>query len=157
MSQQGIEYAGMYIVRELISIAREVMDDDRVGINVKVGQNTLADSQLKEQIEGIVKARGDVVITLLFNHYIDYIIAGRAPKVGKPPPIDVLKDWAERKGIPTDAPTLYAISYAIWRDGYAGRPIFEALDRKIDAAWASGFSDRLFEGLLEDVDKFFNT
>lgn len=157
MSQQAVEYAGYHIVRSLIEIAREVLDDDSVGVNAKVGRNTLTDSNLKKQIEGIVSAKNDFVVTLLFNHYVDYIERGRAPKVGKQPPIDDLKDWAQRNGIPTDADTLWRISYAIWRDGYAGRPVFATLDTRIAKGFTDNWADRLFEALTEDLEAFFNT
>lgn len=157
MSLQGVQYAGMHIASSLIKLAQSVMDDDAVGVNVKIGRNTLTDSTLKKTIEGYVSAQDDFVVTLLFNHYVEFIERGRAPKTGKQPPIDALKDWAAKNSIPTDAATLWAISYAIWRDGYAGRPIFATLDTLLDKAFGDEWAPRIFDALVEELDIFFNT
>lgn len=157
MSLQGVQYAGIHIAKNLIELARSVMDDDAVGVNVKIGRNTLTDSTLKETIEGYVNAQDDFVVTLLFNHYVTYLEWDRPAKYGKQPDIDVLKDWAAKNNIPTDANTLWAISYAIWRDGHTGRPIFATLDTLISDAFADNWAPRLFDALVEELDNFFNT
>lgn len=157
MSLQGVQFAGIHIARSFINLARSVMDDDAVGVNVKVGTNTLTDSALKENIESKVNAYDDFVLTLLFNHYVEYVERGRRPKTGTKPDIEHLKDWAAKNGIPTDADTLWSISYAIWRDGIAGRPIFATLDKLIDGAFADEWAPRLFDALVEELDDFFNT
>jgi len=156
MNTQGIQWAGIRIAQNLIELARSVMDDDAVGVNVKIGRNTLTDSALKEQIEGHVKAQDDLVVTLLFNHYVTYLEWDRPAKYGKQPPIDALKDWAEKNGIPTDASTLWSISYAIWRDGHVGRPIFATLDKLLDEAFGDNWAPQIFDALVEELDNFFN-
>lgn len=156
MSLQGVQYAGIYLAKSLINLARAVMDDDAVGVNVKIGRNTLSDSALKEQLEGYVNTQDDFVLTLLFNHYVTYLEWDRPPKYGKQPDIDVLKDWAAKNNIPTDANTLWAISYAIWRDGHVGRPIFATLDTLIDKEFGDVWAPKLFEALVEELDEFFN-
>lgn len=153
----SVEFATIVIARKLIDLARQVLADDAVGVNIKVGRNTLADSDLRAQLEANIKTTDDIVVTLLFNHYVEYIERGRPPKYGKKPPIDALKDWAEKNGISTDASTLWAISTAIWRDGYAGRPVFATLDKLVDKAFADGWADQIFEEITEQLTDFFNT
>lgn len=151
------QYAALVIAQKALELARSVMDDDAVGVNIKVGVNTLRDSDLRAQLEATVKSMDDLVITLLFNHYVEYIERGRPPKYGKKPPIDALQDWAAKNGIPTDASTLWAISTAIWRDGYAGRPVFATLDKLVDEAFARNWADNIFEEITEQLTEFFNT
>lgn len=103
-----------------------------------------------------VSTMDDVVIEALFNNYVVYLEWDRPAKYGRKPPIDALKDWAEKNGIDTDAGTLYAISYAIWRDGHKGRPIFATIDKLADKAYATDWADRLFNGITSDLDNIFN-
>lgn len=156
MDTQGIQWAGIKIAQNFIKLAQSVMDDDAVGVNVKIGRNTLSDSALRANIESTLKTHDDIVLTLLFNHYVTYLEWDRPAKYGKQPPIDALKDWAEKNGIPTDASTLWAISYAIWRDGHVGRPIFATLDKLIDGAFADDWAPQIFNAVVEELDNFFN-
>lgn len=146
------------IADDLMAIASQVMNNDAVGVNPKIGVNTLANSQLREDIFASVSQTNseDVVVKALFNNYVEYIERGRAPMSGHKPPIKYLKDWAEKNGIPTDASTLYAISYAIWRDGIQGRPIFATMDKYMDNAYNDEWAPALRDALLENLDKLFN-
>jgi hypothetical protein len=75
---------------------------------------------------------------------------------GKKPPISALKDWAAKNGIPTDAGTLYAISYAIWRDGHAGRPIFATMDKVLDGLFIEDWAPALKDAIFDNLDLLFN-
>lgn len=145
------------LTADVEALAKMILEDDSIGSNRKTGKNTLRDSDLLKNMQ--VKAdnaNDSVVINVLFDNYIDYIERGRAPKQGKQPPIDALRDWALSRGIPTDNSTLFLISRAIWRDGYAGRPILATLEKEIDALFEKEYYDKLFESLTEEITKFFN-
>lgn len=143
---------------EVIMLATLIMEDDSISTNIKVDKNTLKDSALRYDLATSTGyfQNGDVVIKALFNNYVEYIERGRKPKTGKRPPISALIDWADKNGIPTDNDTLWAISYAIWRDGYAGRPIFATLEKEIDKQWNSEWSIDLFEELTAELTNYFN-
>lgn len=157
MSREGVAQAVERIAEELVALAVAVLEDDAVSTNVKTGSNTLEDSRLRETLrKGIVwEEGGDPVMGVLFAHYVVYLEWSRPPRYGKQPPIGVLKEWAERRGIPTDAHTLWAISYAIWRDGHEGRPIFAALETLTDRAFTERWADELFARIIERLDKLF--
>jgi hypothetical protein len=156
MSKEGISAAVQAIAGNMIELARAVMDDDNVGGNVKVGRNTLRDSALRGDLKSKVSDTGDPVISTLFNHYVVYLEWTRPPRYKRKPPIRVLRDWAQKAGIPTDADTLYRISYAIWRDGHVGRPIFATLDAELDKAYNARWADSLFGAITDDLDNLFN-
>lgn len=156
MNTVAINKAIRLIARNLVELAKDVLDDDNVGLNIKVGRNTLTDSDLKNKLATVVEANDDPVITALFNNYVVYLEWHRPPMYGKRPPIDSLKEWASKNGIPTDAGTLWVISNAIWRDGHAGRPIFSTLDKKVAYAFDIGWSDQLFDEITNDLDNLFN-
>lgn len=156
MSMSGIELAVQKIADDLLALTALVLDSDTVGSNAKVGRNTLRDSALKGDLEVAVNNNGDPVISALFNNYIVYLEAGRSPKQGKRPPISALKGWAAQNNIPTDASTLWAISTAIWRDGYQGRPILATIDQKLDSLFMDKWSDQLFNAIVINLDNFFN-
>ena len=70
------------IAQDIVKAAREVMASS-IGVNDKVGKNTLADSDLSRQIDWSIQFGDDVVIQTLFNYYIQFIEEGRKPKQGQ--------------------------------------------------------------------------
>lgn len=158
MSIEGVNAAIAKIADDLLALAALVMEDDGVGTNIKVNRNTLANSALKgDLLVKINETNGeDPVINALFNNYVVYLEWDRPPKYKKKPPIDVLKDWAQKNGIPTDADTLWKISTAIWRDGHAGRPIFATMDTELDGLFSNDWASKLYDSTVDNLDKFFN-
>ena len=132
---------------DILSIIRAVMSGD-VGINPKIGSNTLADSILIKSIEVI--ATDDIMA----NDYIQYIESGRR-KGAKLPPLEPIIKWAKRHGIPSDNGTIWAIRKAISRDGIRPRPIFEHVIEEIDRKWDNKWSDALFDAITKIIDEFF--
>lgn len=158
MSKEGVQLAINKIADDLLALAAAVLEDDTISTNEKVGRNTLRDSVLRGDLETTIsQANGDdPVIKALFNHYVVYLEWTRPPKYKKKPPIRVLKDWAANNGIPTDADTLYRISYAIWRDGHKGRPIFATIDKELDGLFLDDWADKLYDAIVDNLDNFFN-
>lgn len=155
MSKEGVKLAVDKIAGDLLALASVILEDDSISVNTKVGKNTLKNSTLRGDLETRVEQTGDPVIQALFNNYVVFLEWDRPPKYKKKPPIGVLKEWAAKNGIPTDADTLWAISYAIWRDGHAGRPIFATMDIELDGLFMNDWSDKLFNAITDDLDKFF--
>lgn len=156
MSKEGVQLAINKIADDLLALAVTVLEDDTVSVNDKVGKNTLRDSVLRGDLATGINSDGDPVISALFNHYVVYLEWERPPKYKKRPPISALKDWAAKNGIPTDADTLWRISYAIWRDGHKGRPIFATMDKELDGLFIDNWADKLYEAIVDDLDNFFN-
>lgn len=159
MSKEGVQLAINKIADDLLALAAAVLEDDTISTNDKVGRNTLRDSVLRGDLEAMISQINgdDPVIKALFNHYVVYLEWTRPPKYRKKPPISVLKDWAAKNGIPTDADTLYRISYAIWRDGHKGRPIFATIDKELDGLFLDDWADKLYDAIVDNLDNFFNT
>ena len=144
-----------HIARDLVALAQAVLEDDRFSVNKKINRNTLKDSNLLKTLEYKVDTSGNPVITALFNNYVVFLEWTRPPKHKKKPPIDVLRDWAAKNGISTDASTLWAISNAIWRDGHEGRPIFATIDAEADGLFMDDWSDKIFNKIVEQLNNFF--
>lgn len=117
--------------------------------------NGLSDSDLKKEVQIQLEMSTDPVITILLDNYVEFIEQGRKPNTGKIPPISELKDWAERKGLPTTNDVLYAIANAIRRDGIQGRPvlsmILDRIDKYFDEVTLSKIVDSMIEELFTDV------
>lgn len=148
------------ITNDIVKGARDIMASD-VGINQKVGKNTLVGSNLYKQISTSWKDTGDnVVIDTFFNHYIEFIESGRMPKKGKRPPVLEIAKWLRRKHIVSSNENImkvaYAVSYAIWRDGYKSRKIIEALDKYVDSGFENKYADMIFDALFKEVDDYFS-
>lgn len=154
---EGVKKAIAKIADALIAVSASVLENDNVGTNVKIGRNTLKNSALKGDLAQKINDTGDPVISALFNHYVVYLEWTRPPKYKKKPPISALKEWAAKNGIPTDASTLWAISYAIWRDGHAGRPIFATIDKAIDGLFMDEWADDLHDAVTENFNKLWDS
>lgn len=138
------------IMTEAKSIVLSVMSSD-IGVNNKVGKNTLVDSDLFNTVG--VKSEDIEVVTLLVNDYIDYIEHGR--KAGSFPPPQAIAEWCQKKGLPTDNSTVFLICRSIYEKGIAPRPIFdgsegvwETIDSVFDA-WAEDIFTAITSGLTE--------
>lgn len=141
------------MAKDIADIVRAAMSSD-TGINVKVGRNTLTDSELFRSIRAL--ASGDVVVELLLNDYVIYVENGRR-KGAKMPPPDAIARWCRRKGLPDDNNTVWAICRAISRDGIAPRPVMAtAFSMMDDEKWAGRWLDLLFDELTEVLDKYFS-
>lgn len=158
MSREGVQLAISKIADDLLALAAVVLEDDTISANEKVGRNTLRESALRGDLEATISQTNgeDPVIRALFNHYVVYLEWTRPPKYKKKPPISVLKEWAAKNGIPTDADTLWRISYAIWRDGHKGRPIFATIDRELDGLFMDDWADKLYGAITDNLDNYFS-
>ena len=160
MSKESVYKAMQVIASELLILAQTTLESDTVGVNKKTGRNTLANSRLKKDLVTYWQAKldgnPDAVAVALFNNYVRFLEWKRPPKHGKKPPISALKEWASANGIPADTSTLWAISTAIWRDGHESRPIFATLNEYCNKSFESDWSEKLFEALTDELDKFFN-
>ena len=148
------------ITEDIIRAARQVMSSD-VGINEKVGFNTLHGSNLYRQISTSWKETGDnVVIDTFFNHYIESIESGRKPKTGDRPPVLEIAKWLRRKHIVSSNENIMkvadTVSNAIWRDGYKARKVLEALDKYVDSGFENKYADMIFDALFKEVDDYFS-
>lgn len=146
---------------DIINTSRLIMSSS-VGINKKVGKNTLKDSMLYRQIDYDVNLNdGDnIVVNTLFNYYIVFINEGRRPMTGSwPKEKDIIK-WLLRKNIPTSNQNVrdlaYLIRRAIWRDGYAARPVLDLLEKRVDDSFDENWSIQMFNQICEDLTKYFS-
>lgn len=133
------------IAEDVLSLAYLVLDNQG-----------LEDSRLKDDLYYIVETSNNPIITLFFNDYLSYIENGRLPVTSEIPPISDLRDWALRKGIPTDNDTLYAIAQVIRKNGMAPRPILAILEEKIEKAFIEDWADNLFEAITKELSDYFN-
>lgn len=146
--------------KDLVAEARRIMDSD-IGINSKVGKNTLSGSDLYKDLDFEITDDGN--INLRFNYYVSFIEFDRPPKYKKRPPVDAILAWMTKKHIVkknTDVKKLrriaFAISYGIWRDGHKGRKIFETLFENSDKLFEdNGY--KIFEKITEDLENWFDT
>ena len=148
------------ITNDIVKGARDIMASD-VGINQKVGKNTLVGSNLYRQISTSWKETGDnVVIDTLFNHYIGYIEWDRPPEYGDPPPVIEIIKWLRRKHIVSSNENInsvaYVISRSIWKKGHKGRKIFDMLDKYVDSGFENKYADMIFDALFKEVDDYFS-
>lgn len=147
------------ITQDILKGVRDIMASD-VGINQKVGKNTLVGSNLYKQISTQFKQDDNIVINLFFNHYIESIESGRKPKTGDRPPVLEIAKWLRRKHIVSSNENIMkvadTVSNAIWRDGYKARKILEALDKYVDSGFENKYADMIFDALFKEVDDYFS-
>lgn len=144
----------MEFSKDIMALVRMVMESN-VGINSKVGVNTLVNSQIYKTLSVRATNDGDLIFDIILNDYLVYIENGRR-KGAKMPPVEPIVRWAKSKGIPTDNSTIYLIRRAISRDGIKARPFMVHVMEEIDREW-DGVADELFNKIMEEIDKFFNS
>ena len=150
------------ISKDIVEAARRIMASD-VGINQKTKppKNTLVGSNLYKQIKRSWKEDGDnIVIDTFFNDYIGYIEWDRPPKYKKRPPTREIVKWLQRKHIVSSNENInsvaYVISRSIWKKGWKGRKILEALDKYVDSQFDNRYADMLLDALFQEVDDYFS-
>jgi len=132
------------IAQDILLLAQAITDE-----------NGLKKSMLRNNIKTEVYRMENPVIGILFNDYIDYIESGRKPCSGKKPPVSELREWASKKGLPTDNATLFAIAESIWRTGYTARPILATLEDEIDKSFENKWADDLFNTISNELESIF--
>ena len=151
---EGLIKAFQMLSNDILRLFRAVLESD-VGINRKPmanGRNTLKNSRLYNT----ANIEFDIpFIKLLVNDYIDDIENGRKRRASLVPMSDLIQ-WASRKGIPSDNHTMSIIQYAIWRDGIEGRPVMKTFWKLLDKEWNVKYADILFEGIFDNLIKYFN-
>lgn len=145
----------MEFSKDLMTLVRMVMESN-VGINQKVGANTLVGSDIYKTLSVKATNDGDLIFDILLNDYITFIESGRR-KGAKFPPVAPIVAWARKKGIPTDNSTIYLIRRAISRDGIKPRPIMQYVLEEVDREWDDKLADEIFSKIMEMIDKFFNS
>lgn len=155
------------VAKACADIVRTVMDSD-IGINDKIGTNTLTGSNAYQKIEG-VNVDDIGLINLLIPEYAVLYVDGdgymwaRRPadpdveghrEDQVPPPIEAIKEWASRKNLPTTGSFIWKARWSVWWKGVKARhfiePSFEEIDKQFET-WA----DDLFEALCVELDEFF--
>lgn len=146
----------MSISKDIMELVRMVMESNNL-INTKVGRNTIApDSDIYKSLQVKATNDGDLVFDIMLNDYLTFIESGRR-KGAKFPPVEPIVKWARKRGIPTDNSTIFLIRRAISRDGIRPRPFMQFVLEEIDTSWDDGWADEIFNKIMEEIDKFFNT
>ena len=145
----------MEFSKDIMALVRMVMESN-VGINSKVGVNTLVNSNIYKTLSVKATNDGDLVFDIILNDYLVFIENGRR-KGAKMPPVEPIVRWCKQKGIPTDNSTIYLIRRAISRDGIKARPFMAYVMDEIDREWDNNVADELFNKIMEEIDKFFNS
>jgi len=129
--------------------------DSNIGINTKVGVNTLTNSDIYKTLQVRATNDGDLVFDIILNDYLVYIENGRR-KGAKMPPIEPIITWARKHGIPTDNSTIFLIRRAISRDGIRPRPFMANVFDDITKAWDGHVGENLFNKIIQEIYNWFN-
>ena len=144
----------MEFSKDLMTLVRMVMESN-VGINQKVGTNTLVNSNIYKTLSVKATNDGDLIFDIILNDYLVFIESGRR-KGAKFPPIEPIVKWARSRGIPTDNSTIFLIRRAISRDGIKPRPFMAHVLEEIDREWDEQLADELFDEIMKIITEFFN-
>lgn len=156
------------IMEDILNEIRELFASE-IGVNLKVGKNTLKGSKLEHNVSGQVT---DNSIDISFPHYIVFIEWDRPERYKNPPPYSVILNWIKEKNIQPTAGNIHTVEqlawtirYAIWRDGWTKRLIAglnrdydymkSPLDQYIDKMWESKWSDEIYDLIMDEINRYF--
>lgn len=152
-------------------IKQQVIENLRgeAGVNPKTGRNTLKGGKLEKSID--VKVVGDDMLVFQIADYYTYVVGGRRPGWGTPPPhgfVEGVTRWVRSKRIRfkgmTENQTIWACVRSIVKHGIAPKPFIGNGYYNDDPAFVLPFldeffdqwSDEMFQLIMEEVNKFFN-
>ena len=139
------------IAKELMIVWRQLMASE-YAINVK-SNTTLEFSNLDNEAK---IEKNDWTFNLFYNDYLQYVESGR--KAGATPvPIRPLIDWMKQKGISNDVRVAYAIRESIYQLGIPARPLLEPFSAMLDERFERKIFDEIFNTIIIELDKYFNT
>lgn len=145
----------MAFSQDIMQLVKMVMDSN-VGLNRKIGFNTLRGSDIYKTLAVKATNDGDLIFDIILNDYIVYIESGRRAGA-KFPPVEPIVKWCRKHGIPTDNSTVYLIRRAISRDGIKPRPVMQYVFEEVTDYWENGWADKVFDKIITEIDNFFNT
>lgn len=122
-----------------------------LGVNYKINDNTIIDSDLYNSIKSEVSSDDLELITVWANDYLKYVEGGMG--VGHWVKEEYLLPWMAKKGIPSDAIT--RIQGSIYWYGISPRPVIAEADAHLDKLWQED-SEALFEVIMSDIEDLFN-
>lgn len=153
-------------------IEREIIKrmSSGVGINERVGKNTLIGSNLYKSVSVDVVSDNELVFAIA-SHY-EYVVKGRKRGWKNHPPkppgiVHGITQWVKEKGISfkgmSQNQTIWAILNALEKRDIKARP-FINFDEHGDPSvilpflddFFSKWADEVFEEIMKEVDKFFN-
>ena len=147
--------AVLSVAAQCKEVVRAVMEGP-LGVNDKVGRNTLVGSRLMESVDSSVGEDVEVV-RIAMNGYVEFIESGRRP--GSWPPPHAIAEWCQRKGIPSDNSTVFLICRSIYERGIKARPMFdpsggiwELAEQYFDRTWG----EDVFNAILKIIDDYFS-
>ena len=145
----------MAFSQDIMQLVKMVMDSN-VGLNRKIGFNTLRGSDIYKTLAVKATNDGDLIFDIILNDYIVYIESGRRAGA-KFPPVEPIVKWCKKHGIPTDNSTVYLIRRAISRDGIKPRPVMQYVFEEVTDYWENGWADKVFDKIITEIDNFFNS
>ena len=142
--------------------------NSNLGVNAKTGENTLKNSNLLRSVE--VKSTSDEEIVFSIADYYTYIVGGRKPGWGTPPPtgfVEGVTRWVKEKGIhfqgKTQTQTIWMCIKSIVKNGIKGRAVLgngyindspdyvlPFLDKFFD-----NWSEKVFNDIVKEIDSKF--
>lgn len=115
----------------------------------------LKDLYSKEDIVVEVSSSGGsnkAFIEVLYDSLLEW---DRAPRTGKWPSVDDIREWALSKNLPADNRTLNLIRRSIWWNGHAGQSIEQAVEHEIEKQMEGRWADMLHDIVVEELEKVF--
>ena len=127
-----------------------------LAVNQKTGRNTLADSNLLKSVSLTTNGTDEVVFQIA--DYYTYIVGGRRPGWGTPPPTGFVQGvtrWVREKGIrfegKTENQTIWMCIRSIVNKGIQGRAVLGNGYVNDDPAYVLPFLDEFFDKWADDI------
>lgn len=145
MMSSDIERVLHCIAKETLIVVRQIFDE-----------KGLINSDILRNIDIDVSLADNLVVKIIYDDYLAYIEQGRKANSSLVPPISALREWAERKGLPTNNEVLFAIANTIRKNGIAPRPILEIVKERLHQQFDDSWSEQLIEIMVSELTSCFS-
>lgn len=129
------------IEKEVLRLLRS-----QIGVNSKVGVNTLIGSSLESSI--VTQQVSENELTFYIADYYRFVVSGRR-KGAMMPPLEPILEWMKKKGLGQSNSLAYAIRKSISEKGIEARPFLGIGNGNNIDEWSA-------EDVLPFIDDFFN-
>lgn len=136
---------------DLSQVLQNIAEDVLTLIYLMMDKEGLKSQLFRDDLSYTIEASDNPMISFLFDGYLAYIEDTKSTPTDIPT-ISELREWALKKGLPTDNATLQIIVKTINSMNIAPRPILAIIEDELNGAFDEKWSEMIFESIVKKIE-----